>query len=233
MQNMTELSELEIIKKIISPTNRYEYNKACEIILKKYENLINKQWTILCNQIDSNWANKYREDFYSLSYEAIIKAASKVDLNKTKSNFMLIQLASWYISNVRKELIKKIVKTEPYIESIYMVNTDIKSNSDDVSLVKPYVEQAFYNSIGYQEQPEYKYFKKLDEENCKRSINECLKKWDSIEHQIFNFLCDGKSKVEISKLLDIPKAKIYYLSSKMQKSLNEELVKNKKEFLIM
>ena len=232
MQNLTNLSELEIIKKIKYSANKHEYNQACSIILKRYTNLINKQWSTLCKQIGyPGWTNNYKDDFFSLSYEAVLKAATKVDLNKVKDNFLLVQLASWYVCNVRKELTKKILKIEPLTESIYMINNDIRSNSDDVLVVKPYVEQAFYNSTGYQDQPEYKYFKKLDENNCEISINECLKKWDSIECEVFDYLCNGKSKVEIAKLLNIPKARIYYISKKMQKDLTVEIQKRNHKYM--
>lgn len=236
MQEMTELSELELIKKIKSPANRSEYNKACSIIFSKYENLIKKQWFTLCRQIaHPSWTYGYKDDFFSLSYEAILRAIDKIDLNRVKDNFLLIQMASWYVSNIRTDFIKKILKVEPRIESIYSASTDFKSNLDGESTLstKSYVEQAYYENIGYMEQPDYKYFEMLEEENCERSLNVCLKKWNSVELEVYEYLSKGKSKVEISKLLNIPKAKIYYISNKMKKDLTDEIEKGKKEYSYM
>lgn len=226
---LQKLSELELVKKIKYSSSKEEYNVACTVIINKYKNLVNKQWTLLCSQLsNTSWADKYKNDFYSLSYEAVIKAISKIDLTKVKENFLIVQMASWYVGNVRTELIKKIIKVESKLEPIIKIKAN---HTDDESnyFVDPAVEKAYSNSIGYMESPEYKLLETLGEENCEKSINTCLKKWSYTEQTIFKYLSYGKSKIEISKLMNIPKSKVYYLSNKMKKELSAELDKDKVE----
>lgn len=217
------MPELEVIKIVKDPnTSERDYNLAAEFIIKKYEKMIHKHFWLLQKQLNnSTYVEAIKDDYYDEAYEALFKAIQKVDTDRVyDEKFKLLQLASWYIGNVRTKFIKQILKKNSKTKSIMTMSLDEDENSNNLD---PDVEKAYNEKIGYKYDPVYSYEIKEGEENCILGLNNCLKVWDKEEKKIFKMLENGKTKVEIANSMKVKPSKIYSITNKMSKDLKKEL----------
>ena len=218
--NLKKMSELDIIKLIKNPeTSSRDYNLAANFIINKYSPMIHKHWWMLQRQMNSSSiVNSFKDEYYLEAYEALFKAIQKVDLSRIyDGKFKLMQLASWYISNVRAKYIRE-TKKKLKIKSIDSLN-DLDRNNVNIS-ADPDVEISYWENCGYKESPEYQVCEIQEGEAiCRRAIKYCMKKWTPIERQIFKQLQKGVNKNEIARVLNISSIKVYNKISKMKQDM--------------
>lgn len=218
-----KLSELDVIKLIKNPeTDNYTFNRACEFLLNKYEKMFHKHWWVLQKQMNNSaLVNSIKDEYYSRAYEAFFKAIQKVDLSRLyDEKFKLMQLLSWYLTNVRTTLIRETIKKS----KIKAVNAMSSVDNEEAISIDPDVEASYWNSEGYKTEPSY-YVVDIQggEDNCKRALKECFKKWTMKEQLIYKYLENGMPKVEIAKKLQVAPISIYNTVNKMKKELKQEL----------
>jgi hypothetical protein len=220
--DLKKMKELDIIRLIKNPeTSRRDYNTAIEFLLKRYDNMIHKHWWTLQRQLNkSTIVNSLKEEYYSRAYDAFLTAIQKVDLNRVYDDkFKLMQLLSWYLTNVRTTLIKNALKKSKE-KSMYSMN---QFRDDDTPTVDRDVEEAYQEQEGYMMDPAYALEVAEGEANCERAIKECMSKWDNQKKDIFRMLLEHKKKPEISKELGLKPSKVYMEVNKMKEDLKISL----------
>ena len=223
INDYTHMPEIELIRIIKNPKSKEtEYNLACEVLIKKYEKMIHYHWWKLQQELNkTGYVESVKEDYYDEAYEALFKAITKVDLDRiTDENFKILQLASWYITNVRTKLRKKVLKNVSKNKSLVTINL----KEDDESLTcDPDVEKAYNDQIGYKTDPIYSYEIQEGEDNCRNAVRECFNIWDDEQRKIYEYLEKGKNKTEISQMMGLPVTKVYTLTKKMKSDMKKIL----------
>lgn len=220
---LEKMPEIELIRIIKNPdTSETMYNEACEILIKRYEKMIHYHWWKLQQELNkTGYVNSVKEDYYDAAYEALFKAITKVDLDRIKDeNFKILQLASWYISNVRTKLRKQVLTKVSKNKGLVTIALD---NDEDSNVIDSDVEKAYNESFGYITDPIYNYEVKEGEENCERALKECFSKWNSEEKQIYKYLEKGKNKTEISQMMGLPVTKVYSITKKMRSDMKKSM----------
>lgn len=222
-EDLKKMSELDVIRLIKDPnTPPKDYNTAAEFLVKKYSPMIHKHWWTLQRQMDnSDLVNSLKDEYYSEAYEALFVAIQKVDLSKIyDENFKLMQLASWYITNVRTKFIKETRK-KAKIKTV----SSMKAAENEADLtVDPDVEVAYWESGGYKINPEYQVCEIQEGENiCNKAIDACMQKWSAVEREIFKYLQKGTSKTKIANLLGLSPIKVYSYTTKMKQDMKVAL----------
>lgn len=223
LDEIKELPEIEIIRIIKDPkSSEINYNRACEVLIKKYEKMIHYHWWKLQQELNkTGYVNSIKEDYYDEAYEALFKAITKVDLNKVKDEkFKLLQLASWYITNVRTKMRKKVINK--ISKSRSLVSANLKEDEDSTTFDSD-VEMSYNEEFGYKTDPIYTYEIKEGEDNCDNAINECFRIWDDTEKEIYRYLEKGKNKAEISQIMGIPVTKVYTLTKRMKSDMKKAM----------
>lgn len=222
-KDLKKMSELEIIRLIKNPdTDEFSFNKASEYLLKRYDNMFHKHWWVLQKQMgNSDLINSLKDEYYALAYEAFFTVIQKIDLDRIyDGKFKLMQLLSWYLTNVRSKLIKETLK-KGKMKNLNEVKSSMEGDS---SSIDSDVERSYWDSEGYKIDPSYKVVEIQEgEENCKRAIKECMSKWNDREKEIFKYLEKGMSKVEIANTLKITPLNVYSTTNKMKKELKNAL----------
>lgn len=220
--DLKEMKELDIIRLIKnSNTSRRDYNTAMEFLMKRYDNMIHKHWWTLQRQLNkSSIVNSFKDEYYSRAYDAFLTAVQKVDLDRIYDDkFKLMQLLSWYLTNVRTTIIKSALK-KGREKSIYSM---AQFQDDNTPTVDRDVEEAYQEQEGYMMDPAYALEVAEGEANCERAIKECMKKWDDQKKSIFKLLLEHKNKPEISKELGLKPSKVYMEVNKMKEDLKISL----------
>ena len=222
-EDLKKMSELDVIRLIKDPnTPPKDYNTAAEFLVKKYSPMIHKHWWTLQRQMDnSDLVNSLKDEYYSEAYEALFVAIQKVDLSKIyDENFKLMQLASWYITNVRTKFIKETRK-KAKIKTV----SSMKAAENEADLtVDPDVEVAYWESGGYKINPEYQVCEIQEGENiCNKAIDACMQKWSAVEREIFKYLQKGTKKKKIANLLGLSPIKVYSYTTKMKQDMKVAL----------
>lgn len=222
-EDLKKMSELDVIRLIKDPnTPPKDYNTAAEFLVKKYSPMIHKHWWTLQRQMDnSDLVNSLKDEYYSEAYEALFVAIQKVDLSKIyDENFKLMQLASWYITNVRTKFIKETRK-KAKIKTV----SSMKAAENEADLtVDPDVEVAYWESGGYKINLEYQVCEIQEGENiCNKAIDACMQKWSAVEREIFKYLQKGTSKTKIANLLGLSPIKVYSYTTKMKQDMKVAL----------
>lgn len=220
--DLKKMKELDIVKLLKDPaTSRGDYNTACEFLLKRYDNMIHKHWWTLQRQMGkSDLINAIKDEYYSRAYNAFLTVINKIDLNRIyDENFKIMQLYSWYLTNVRTTLIKETLK-KSRVKSMY---SSSQLREDEMVTVDKDVEEAYYESEGYTLDPAYVLEVAEGEANCDRAVRACMKRWSDIEKRIFELLLQHKKKAEISQILNMKPSRVYTEIIKMKKELKIEL----------
>lgn len=220
--DLKKMKELDIVRLLKDPnTSRKDYNLACEFLLKRYENMIHKHWWTLQKQMGrSDLVNAIKDEYYSRAYNAFLTVINKIDLNRVyDEKFKIMQLFSWYLTNVRTTLIKETLR-KSRVKSIY---SSSQFREDEMVSVDRDVEEAYYDLEGYTMDPAYALEIAESEENCDRAVKACMKRWSDIEKKIFALLLQHKKKAEISQILNMKASKVYTEIIKMKKELKVEL----------
>lgn len=215
--------EIELIKIVNNPNSpELEYNLAAEILIKRYEKMIHYHWWKLQQELNNTgYVNSIKEDFYDEAYEALLKAITKVDLSKVKDNkFRILQLASWYITNVRTKMRKRVLNKVSKHKSLVTVNLN---EDEDSNVIDSDVEKAYNEEFGYRTDPVYSYELQEGEDNCMSAVDRCFNIWDDTQKKIYRYLESGKNKTEISGLMGIPTAKVYSLTKRMKSDMKKAL----------
>lgn len=215
--------EIELIKIVNNPNSpEIEYNLAAEVLIKRYEKMIHYHWWKLQKELNNTgYVNSIKEDFYDEAYEALLKAITKVDLNRIENNnFKILQLASWYITNVRTKMRKKVLTKVSKNKGLVTVNLD---DNEDSNVIDSDVEKAYNDEFGYRTDPVYSYEVQEGEDNCKSAVEKCLSIWDDEQRKIFRYLEKGKNKTEISQLMNLPTTKVYSLTKKMKSDMKKAM----------
>ena len=156
-KEMEKLPEIELIRIVNDPNSpEVDYNIAAEILIKKYEKMIHYHWWKLQKELNNTgYVNSIKEDFYDEAYEALLKAITKVDLNRIENdNFKILQLASWYITNVRTKMRKRVLTRVSKNKGLVAVNLD---DGEDTNVIDSEVEKAYNDEFGYRTDPVYSY----------------------------------------------------------------------------
>jgi len=215
--------EIELIKIVNNPNSpELEYNLAAEILIKRYEKMIHYHWWKLQQELNNTgYVNSIKEDFYDEAYEALLKAITKVDLSKVKDNkFRILQLASWYITNVRTKMRKRVLNKVSKHKSLVTVNLN---EDEDSNVIDSDVEKAYNEEFGYRTDPIYSYELQEGEDNCMSAVDRCFNIWDDTQKRIYRYLESGKNKTEISSLMGIPTARVYSLTKRMKSDMKKAL----------
>ena len=222
-KEMEKLPEIELIRIVNDPNSpEVDYNIAAEILIKKYEKMIHYHWWKLQKELNNTgYVNSIKEDFYDEAYEALLKAITKVDLNRIENdNFKILQLASWYITNVRTKMRKRVLTRVSKNKGLVAMNLD---DGEDTNVIDSEVEKAYNDEFGYRTDPVYSYEIKEGEDNCKSAVKKCFDMWDDEQKRIYRYLENGKNKTEISRLMGIPTTKVYSLTKKMKADMKKAL----------
>ena len=217
-----KLNDRSLVTIIQQSNNRYEINKASEALFIRYERQIHKNWLRLEAQLDhSGIVQAMKEDYYDEAYEAFIIAIQKVDLDRIENdNWKLVGMLNWYLANVRTKLIKIALKNSKVkaLDAMHRAN-----NGDDCMTADPDVEEAYWNSEGYKNEPSYSYEVKESEKRCSSAIMACKEKWNNLQNSIFELLNEGYTRAEISRKLNCESAKIYILVNGMKEDIKRYL----------
>lgn len=213
-----KMKEIDIIRLIKDPnTNQRTINKAQEFLLKKYEKMIHRHWWTLQRQLgNSSIINNLKEEYYSEAYAAFLNVLQKIDLNRTyDENFKIMQLLSWYLSNVRSHIIREALK-----KSKEKGLNETSSYKDEESMtIDRDVEESYWMNEGYKSEPSYRAEIVEREEFCNQVIKECFGKWNDLERKIFILLKNKKGKAEIAEALNIKPSKVYGITCRLKGDL--------------
>ena len=215
--------EIELIRIVNDPNSpEMDYNLAAEVLIKKYEKMIHYHWWKLQKELNNTgYVNSIKEDFYDEAYEALLKAITKVDLNRIENNnFKILQLASWYITNVRTKMRKRVLSKVSKNKGLVTMNLD---ENEDSNVIDSDVELAYNEESGYKIDPVYSYEIKEGEDNCASAIKKCFQIWDEDQKKIYRYLEKGKNKTEISQIMGLPTTKVYSLTKKMKSDMKKAM----------
>lgn len=221
-EDLKAMKEIDILKLIKDPsTDKVSFNRACDFLLKRYERMFHKNWWTLQRQMgNSNLINSIKDEYYSKAYEAFFTAIQRVDLNKVYDDkFRIMQLLSWYLSNVRSRLIRETLKKS----KVKALNASNAYKDEDSMTVDADVEEAYWEGGGYKLEPSYQVEMKEREENCNQILNECFGTWGDLERKIFVLLKNRKTKKEISEALNIKPVKVYNIICRLKRELKTQL----------
>lgn len=222
-EDLKKMKELDIVKLIKNPnTDSISYNRACEYLLKKYDKMFHRHWWTLQRQLGNSYiVNDLKDEYYSCAYEAFFQVIRKIDTTRIyDENFKIMQLLSWYLSNVRSRLIKEALKRSK-VKPLNYVNS---SDDPDNQTIDSDVESTYWNyEGGYMTEPSYQAEATDREETCNQILMECFGRWSDLEKHIFALLRAGKNKTEIAEALNIKPSRVYVKICKMKKELKEAL----------
>lgn len=185
----------------------------------RYENLVHKNWAILRRQMDNSaLIMNAKDDFYSESFLAFLKAIDAIDLSKIYDDkWKFIGYFRLYLKNVRSDIISAILKQYSHEKSFYVEGADGEEVARlDISPESAPEEFARYDPV---EQTE----KALAEARCKRAVAACMRQWDSKRRQIFSWREEGVGKSVIAQRLGCHPATITYHLDVMKKDLEAKL----------
>lgn len=216
--NYSKMSDRDLVTLIHISNNKYEINRASEVLLKRYERQIHKNWLRLEAQLDhSGIIQSMKDDYYDEAYEAFLVAIQKVDLDRIENNnWKLVGMLNWYLANVRSKMIKIALKNSK-VKAINAMHAT--SNGEECLIVDPDVEEAYWVTEGYKNEPSYRYELTDSENKCRAAIMLCKSSWNSIQNQIFDLLNQGLSRAEIARELHYDSAKIYIMVNKMKEDM--------------
>ena len=217
------LNDFDLISVIKDPnTSELDYNKACEVLLNRYEKQIHKNWWTLLKQLNKAGRKTYeKEDYFGPAYEAFFIAIQKTDLSKVRdNNWKFVGMLNWYLTNVRTKIMKDVKEKDCKTKSL--VNGALKEN-DESNVIDWDVEESYQNHSGYKNNPEYVFSIIEGSEICKKGIDKCMEMWTEDERQVFKLLESGESKVNTARILGIKPSKLYSMSRKMCKDLKEAI----------
>lgn len=224
IEDLKKMPEIEIIKIINDPqSSESDYQSAANYLIKKYENQIHKHWWTLQKQLYATGMTElYKEEYYDEAYDALLKAIKKVDPSRVyDTKFKLVQLANWYLSNVRKKIRKKCFRElgrEKALNSMSRRYID-----DDTPLIDPDVERAYNESEGYKNDPFYLLNEKESTYRCQKALEKSLKDWNETETQVYEYLREGVTKKEIAERLGTTTTTVYGIIKRMKKTLTDYL----------
>jgi len=222
-KDFEEMPEIELVRIINDPeSSELEYNEAADVLIRRYEKMIHYHWWKLQKELNGTDAVlAIKEDFYDEAYEALLKAISKVDLSKVKDkNFKILQLASWYITNVRSKFRKQVLKKGSKTQKLV---TQAVKEDEDSNTIDSYVEKAYNEAEGYKMDPAYRYEVEEGMENCRKSVKKCMAIWNDDEKEIYRYLESGKNKTEIAGIMGVPTTKIYSMTKKMMNDMKKAM----------
>lgn len=206
--NINSLSELEILKILKDPTSSPDlYEAAGEYIFKKYEKMIHYHWHMLVKQLNNSvLVNNIKDEYYSEAREALFTAIQKVDVSKIyDENFKLMQMASWYIGNVRNKMCRIVVQ-----QASCKSTTSIADLEEDGGLaLDPDVEMSWWSRNSEYYDPAVICVNTLREEECQIALQKCIDHWDDNHKKVFRYLQEKKSKNEIAEELEISPMRVY------------------------
>lgn len=220
MNFYTKMNDRQLVT--IAKKSSSDAKKACEVLFKRYENQIHKNWLRLEAQLDhSDVIRSLKEDYYDEAYEAFLIAIQKVDLDRIENDdWKLVGMINWYLTNVRTKLIKLALKSAK-IKSINSMSA--ANNGEECMTADPDVEEAYWNTQGYKNEPSYLCDVNERELRCKNALLFCKNKWSDEENKIFTLLESGLNRVEISRKLNINANKVYSTVNRMKEDLKKYL----------
>ena len=220
LKDMSELDQIIMFKNPATPeTDRDLIGK---ILYSKYESMIHKHWWQLQKQMNfSSRVQSAKEEYYDEAIEAFFKAIDKVDLEKIyDKNFKLMQLASWYIGNVRIKWIKTLSKESGIVRPLnYLEAQDL---SDSLG-PDPEAEMAYWSAEGYMNEPSYAYERTEGEQNCIKAVKACMNKWSDLQKKIFQGLEAKLSKNELCDMVKLPVTELNKIIKGLKTDLKKEL----------
>lgn len=223
LNDIKSLPELELIKLFKNPaTDPEDRNQIGAFLYQRYESMIHKHWWKLQKQMNNSPAVlAIKDEYYGDAIEAFFNAIEKVDLTKVyDEKFKLMQLASWYIGNVRIKWVKKLKKDSQYIRPLNLL--EVQDLTDSLG-PDPEAEMAYWNSEGYLNEPSYAYERMDGEMKCRIALEKCFSKWTPQQREIFTWLKEKKTKTEISTLSGYNIAKLNKIIKGLKEDLETEL----------
>lgn len=220
--DFSKMKEIEIIRIIKNPSsNRKIVDRAQEYLLKKYEKMIHRHWWTLQRQLGgSSIVNNLKEEYYSEAYEAFLDVIRKIDLSRTyDENFKIMQLLSWYLSNVRAHIIREALKKG---KERGMNETSSYKDEESMTIDRE-IEEVYWLNEGYRTEPSYRAEISEKEEFCNQTIKECFGKWGDLERKVFILLKNRKGKGEIAEALNVKPSKVYNIADRLKKDLKTAL----------
>lgn len=220
---LKSLNELEQVSLFKNPTTDPGTRDILgKILYSKYESMIHKHWWKLQKQMNcSPEVMSIKDEYYGEATEAFFMAIEKVDLNKVyDKNFKLMQMASWYIGNVRIKWIKRLIKESKTTRPLNYL--EVQDLTDSLG-PDPEAEKSYWTTEGYQTEPSYVYEQKESDQLCSQAVKACLSKWSPVQCQVFGWLKENKTKTEISGLCGLSLAQVGKLVKGMKNDLKKAL----------
>jgi len=211
------LTDRELITQLKCSTG--DIHKALlKVLYLRYEDLIHKNWAILRKQMDnSSLVMNVKDDFYSESFIAMIKALEAIKLDKIKDDkWLFLGYFRLYLKNVRSDFIDKIMKTNRAEKSFY-----VETDDGEVPRIDFYTDVI--DIEGHKFDPVEITERHMAEQRCMTAVAKCMSKWDDKRKDIFHKREQGISKSAIAASLNCHPATITYFLQSMKKDLEAEL----------
>ena len=212
---MDEMNDRQLLTALKASNDK----RLQEVLWKRYENLVHKNWAILRRQMDNSaLVLNARDDFYSESFIAFRKAVDAIDLSKIYDDkWKFIGYFRFYLKNVRADMIENIVKTYHHEKSFYVETSD----GDELARIDgmPEIierEGTRFDPVAITERGEA-------EAKCANAVAKCMSRWDDKRRQIFRWREQGISKSNIAKKLSVHPATITYHLSVMKADIRNIL----------
>lgn len=224
MSNLSKLNDRQLIEIYQSRTNTVLSNKAAEILIKRYEPQINRNWWVLRRQFGgSSLIDGYSNEYYSEAYEAILLAINSIDLKKIRDdNWKLVQYSGFYLKNARNKVAKKVSKAA-CIRPLDNLSSFAGGDESKENITDPEVERAYYEEEGYKHNPEDIIINEEALNSLKKIINNCYNHWTEEKRNIFKLLLAGKSKKEIAEILGMRRNSLYNRVAIMEKEIKKKM----------
>lgn len=200
-------------------------NKACKILLDRYEKQIHKNWWILTKQMKNSYnVLSIKEEYYSEALEYFYKAVLAVDMSKIENDsWKFVGYFNFYLRNLRTKLIKEIIK-DSAVKSLYQKNESLTSSSLNINRdVEMIAYQNNHDNNNLKFDPLEEAEKSETQLNCNKIIKNLYDSWDSTKQQIFIGLRDGLTRIQIAEKLERKPGYISNIAKKMQHQVAEEL----------
>lgn len=220
MNEMLKMTDRELVSIRKTSNSINERNWAGEILYKRYERQIHKNWLRLCAQMNNTpLIMSMQEDYYDEATEAFLTAIDKTDLNKIKDDdWKLVGMLNWYLANVRKKIIRIAMK-QGVVKSI----SHMKNISGEDSLAcDPDVEESYWETVGYKTEPSYVLESKEKSARYLDVLDKCKSNWhkgSGIEIEILDRLQNKKTRQEIAQDLNLTTSKVYSIIKNMRKEI--------------
>jgi hypothetical protein len=228
--NLSELTDREIVRRIKEGGDSPAAQQLIYHLYRRYDLFVHKHWGYVMRQLRGRVSSDIRDDFYSESYIAFIRALNAVSMSKIRDdNWKFLGYYGYFLLNKRKNFIKEILERRR--EELPLHKT--KTPSDQVT--GAYITEDDFHKFNVH-QPVLKHTISLTRsgeelciqkdisskvysaiKNCKDTV------WSEEERQIFTMKERGESPSTIRSTLNMSLWKYNKAWSKIKEDLLQHL----------